>query len=153
MEEKNYQSSGLNYKQFTGTKTVLACPMSHAVAENCLGRKITLQEKYSGEGYLVEYPDGYTSWSPKDVFDAAYKCSETFIDRMEIELSELDDKISKLKSFIVNNVRFYQMRCDVRELLTQQLDTMQKYSTILATRIAFAKEELSSQNLCCKSNN
>lgn len=129
--------------------------MSHAVAENYLGRKITLQEKYSGEGYLVEYPDGYTSWSPKEVFDAAYKCSETFIDRMEIELSELDDKISNLKSFIVNSGRFYNMRFDVRELLTQQLDTMQKYSTILATRIAFAKEELlvRTLNQCCKSNN
>lgn len=142
MEENLNENVELNFIQFTGTKTVLACPMSHAVAENCLGRKITLQEKYSGEGYLVEYPDGYTSWSPKEVFDEAYKCSETFIDRMEIELSELDDKISNLKSFIVNNSRFYQMRYNVRELLTQQLDTMQKYSTILATRIAFAKEEL-----------
>jgi hypothetical protein len=24
------------------------------------------------EGYVVKYPDGYTSWSPKDVFEAAY---------------------------------------------------------------------------------
>jgi len=23
-------------------------------------------------GYAVKYPDGYTSWSPKDVFEAAY---------------------------------------------------------------------------------
>lgn len=25
------------------------------------------------EGYAVKYPDGYTSWSPRDVFEAAYK--------------------------------------------------------------------------------
>lgn len=25
------------------------------------------------EGYLVEYPDGYQSWSPKSVFDNAYR--------------------------------------------------------------------------------
>jgi hypothetical protein len=24
------------------------------------------------EGYAVKYPDGYTSWAPKDVFEAAY---------------------------------------------------------------------------------
>lgn len=24
------------------------------------------------EGYAVKYPDGYTSWSPKDVFESAY---------------------------------------------------------------------------------
>lgn len=148
MEEDNKE---VCYNQFTGTKTVLACPMYHTMAENCLGRKITLLEQYSGEGYLVEYPDGYTSWSPKEVFDAAYKRSETFIDRMEIELSELDDKISKLKSFIVNNNVFCDMRYDVRELLTQQLTTMQRYSVILATRIAFAKQEQylkKAQNVC-----
>lgn len=34
------------------------------------------QEKQSGElieqGYRVIYPDGYESWSPKDVFESAY---------------------------------------------------------------------------------
>lgn len=24
-------------------------------------------------GYAIKYPDGYTSWSPKDVFEAAYQ--------------------------------------------------------------------------------
>lgn len=27
----------------------------------------------SREGYVVRYPDGYTSWSPKDVFEQAYR--------------------------------------------------------------------------------
>lgn len=34
-------------------------------------------------GYLVEYEGGYQSWSPKDVFDAAYKLSETFLDETD----------------------------------------------------------------------
>jgi len=25
------------------------------------------------EGYSVTYPDGYVSWSPKDVFESAYR--------------------------------------------------------------------------------
>ena len=44
-------------KLFYGTKLVLAEP----------------QEKQGKEGYAVKYNDGYTSWSPKDVFDAAYQ--------------------------------------------------------------------------------
>lgn len=27
-------------------------------------------------GYAVKYPDGYESWSPKDVFEAAYRKTE-----------------------------------------------------------------------------
>jgi hypothetical protein len=30
------------------------------------------QEKDGKQGYAVRYPDGYTSWSPKGVFEAAY---------------------------------------------------------------------------------
>ena len=30
------------------------------------------QEKDGQPGYAVKYPDGYISWSPKDVFEAAY---------------------------------------------------------------------------------
>lgn len=30
------------------------------------------QEKDGKPGYGVRYPDGYTSWSPKDVFESAY---------------------------------------------------------------------------------
>jgi hypothetical protein len=30
------------------------------------------QEKDGKEGYAVKYPDGYVSWSPKEVFEASY---------------------------------------------------------------------------------
>ena len=30
------------------------------------------QEKDGQPGYAVKYPDGYTSWSPKETFEAAY---------------------------------------------------------------------------------
>lgn len=40
-------------------------------------KKITAweQEKDGKPGYAVKYADGYTSWSPKDVFEEAYKSS------------------------------------------------------------------------------
>ena len=34
------------------------------------------QEKDGKPGYAVKYPDGYISWSPKDVFEAAYRVAE-----------------------------------------------------------------------------
>lgn len=44
-------------------------------------KRITAWEEYGPlapgsemkEGYAVRYPDGYTSWSPKGVFEAAYQ--------------------------------------------------------------------------------
>jgi hypothetical protein len=30
----------------------------------------------TSDGYSVRYADGYTSWSPKDVFEAAYRVAE-----------------------------------------------------------------------------
>ena len=40
-------------------------------------------------GYLVEYEGGYQSWSPADVFEKAYKPSETRLDKLRIECDEL----------------------------------------------------------------
>lgn len=58
-------------KQYTGTKTVKAMPMTMTEAQKVLGRELkpaTVEE----DGYLVEYKDGYKSWSPKSVFEEAY---------------------------------------------------------------------------------
>ena len=58
-------------KKFIGTKVIMAEPMTLTEAQKVLGREIkpaTAEE----EGYLVEYKDGYKSWSPKSVFDEAY---------------------------------------------------------------------------------
>ena len=57
---------------YIGTKVVMAKPMTMTEAQKVLGRQIkpaTVEE----DGYLVEYKDGYMSWSPKSVFDDAYR--------------------------------------------------------------------------------
>lgn len=44
--------------------------------KNYIGAKIVKaepQEKDGQPGYKVKYPDGYVSWSPKDVFERAYR--------------------------------------------------------------------------------
>lgn len=56
--------------------------------KNYIGVKIVKadpQEKDGRPGYKVVYPDGYVSWSPKDVFEKAYRIlgCEDFINRKE----------------------------------------------------------------------
>lgn len=78
----------LEMTQYTGTKTIMACPMSLGEAEVELGRMIdtsAVENRESTEGYLVEYEDGYRSWSPKEVFEKSYRTSSTHLDRMMIE--------------------------------------------------------------------
>lgn len=44
--------------------------------KNYIGVKIVKagpQMKNGKPGYKVVYPDGYVSWSPKDVFEEAYR--------------------------------------------------------------------------------
>jgi hypothetical protein len=59
-------------KKFIGTKVIMAEPMTMTEAQKVLGREIkpaTAEE----DGYLVEYKNGYKSWSPKSVFEEAYQ--------------------------------------------------------------------------------
>ena len=57
---------------YIGTKVVMATPLTMTEAQKVLGRelKAATVDEY---GYLVEYKDGYKYWSPKSVFDEAYR--------------------------------------------------------------------------------
>lgn len=75
-----------NMKKYVGTKELKAIPMNKE--EYCQYRQweVPSNENPKEEGYLVEYLDGgkpnderhlgYISWSPKDVFEKAYKVIE-----------------------------------------------------------------------------
>ena len=91
-------------KQYTGTKTVKAVPMTYGEAhERGLIRENAYVEEYNdNKGYHVIYPDGYESWSPAEVFEDAYKLSETPLDRLNIEIADLKQKADKLGAFIFN---------------------------------------------------
>lgn len=58
---------------YIGTKIIKAEPMNLGNYNKHRGWTIPPDEDPSREGYLVEYPDGYKSWSPKEVFDVAYR--------------------------------------------------------------------------------
>lgn len=52
-------------KTYIGTKIVQAEP--------CEAKKDYGSHKAGDPGYKVVYPDGYESWSPKEVFEEAYR--------------------------------------------------------------------------------
>ena len=132
-------------KKFIGTKVIMAEPMTMAEAQKVLGREIkpaTVEE----DGYLVEYKDGYKSWSPKSVFEEAYKPSETFLDRLAVEQHELTEKVEKLRKFL--SVEDAQMKVGSFQFvrMTEQLEAMGKYLNILIRRIEGLKDEGSTCN-------
>ena len=88
-------------KKYIGTKQIEAESMTRGDAwGKHLLREKPSTENFDDEGYHVRYEDGYESWSPKDVFEKAYKVADTPLDRMYIEYNELMDKHNKLALFL-----------------------------------------------------
>lgn len=59
-------------KIYIGTKIVKATPMMRHQFEKYLERESSSDEEDIA-GYRVEYDDGYTSWSPKYIFERSYR--------------------------------------------------------------------------------
>lgn len=136
-------------KTYIGTKKVKAEPMSEMDA---FGKGYTRQNKdnhdWRKEGYHVQYAnaDGttYDSWSPKEVFEKAYHIADTYIDRMEIELNELGQRIVKATeaAYCYTVV----MNEDERNMLLEQLSCMRQYADMLRHRIRYAYHREQIQN-------
>lgn len=133
-------------KKYIGTKQIEAEPMTMGAAfiEGFLQRdKIPSEEEKNKAGYHVKYKDGYESWSPAEPFEEAYRCCDTFLDRLEIEQSELSDKLEKLRAFI-KSPKFVDIVKDEyqRTLLLRQESQMHEYLETLNERIKLLKNEL-----------
>lgn len=59
-------------KKYLGVKVIDAEPMCEGLFE-IRNKNCEWNGDRKREGYKVVYEDGYTSWSPKDVFEKAYK--------------------------------------------------------------------------------
>ena len=141
-------------KTYIGTKQVKAEPMNElAAVEKGYARKNEDNHEWR-EGYHVQYtnPDGstYDSWSPKSVFEQAYKCADSFLDRLQIEHDELKERYNKLDNFLesgkaekvceenVDTVK----ECGSRHawILSLQHTSMGMYLDHLETRIKLLKD-------------
>lgn len=120
-------------KKYIGTKVIMAEPMTIVEAQKVLGREIKPVTK-EADGYLVEYKDGYKSWSPKSVFDEAYKLAETFLDRMKLEFESEVDKFQKGDTFI-RSEKFNELPIIAKVLLYAQNKTQKMYCALVENRI------------------
>lgn len=113
------------------------------MTQSYIGTKQVLaweQEKDGQPGYAVKYPDGYVSWSPKNVFEEAYLPMGN-IDHLQAhqqrvigEHVQLKTKVDKLIAFI-NGDGFLKLAKDDQKLLAQQLLCMASYQAILGVRM------------------
>ena len=124
-------------KKYIGTKEVSATPAWQIDGTVYSKDDVIPRSMNRKDGYKVVYEDGYESWSPKDVFEKAYKPSDTVLDRLKIEWYELRERIEKLEDFIVQDfseakekVGHYQAA-----LLLIQRSYMINYLDVLETRI------------------
>lgn len=60
-------------KTYIGTKIINAKPMNRGEYNSYRGWEIPSDENPEDEGYLVKYDNSYESWSPKEVFEGAYR--------------------------------------------------------------------------------
>ncbi len=126
-------------KKYIGTKQVMAAPMTYGQAhkEGLIRENAYIKEYDERPGYLIEYADGYKSWSPADVFEAAYKVAETALDRVNIESAEIMKRSNKLGQFIFNqnDGKDYQaLPIGTRAMLIAQFHMMCSYANLLNLR-------------------
>jgi len=143
---------------YTGTKTLSASPMTRGEYNRYRGWTIPGDENPNDQGMLVEYPDSpspnhpwhlcHISWSPKDVFDRTYSLdtpaapapADSFIDRMKIEVDELQLKLTKLHTYInTASTTFAGLGVRDRALLVEQEQVMGHYLIILMQRLRAAE--------------
>jgi hypothetical protein len=87
-------------KKYLGVKIVSAEPMDSAsfeTKEKRSSRNVVdgLEREGTKEGYKVVYEDGYVSWSPKDVFEKAYRCIDNLTFGMAIEALKQGKKVAR----------------------------------------------------------
>ena len=82
-------------KQYIGTKIIQAEPAYRVDGKVFVKANIVPSGVRIEDGYKVIYPDGYESWSPKDVFEAAYRDTDGMNFGLAIEAAKMGKKIAR----------------------------------------------------------
>ena len=90
-------------KQYIGTKVIQAEPAFRVSAgdfKNVIHPKTyAVPEDRTGQtwedGYKVLYPDGYVSWSPKEVFEEAYRETNAMTFGLAIEAMKKGERVAR----------------------------------------------------------
>ena len=125
-------------KKYTCTFEVKAEPMTKEQAEKEAGKVFDEFDNPKHEGYLCYAPNG-TRFIDKEAFLMMFQCVDSFVDRMEAEYKELDERTDKLYSFIVSS-KIRNLDPTAIMLLKDQYDAMVKYRQVLHERIILSKK-------------
>ena len=82
-------------KQYIGTKIIQAGPMTRWAYNVFRGWQIPEDENPADDGYMVKYPDGYVSWSPKNVFEEAYRLTDGLTFGLAIEAAKKGHRVAR----------------------------------------------------------
>lgn len=135
-------------KKYIRTEVVEAEPMTEyeAISKGYSIGRFGYDSKWE-EGYhaveLTLYGEIYDHWVPKDVFEKAFKPSDTILDRLKIERHELRERIEKLEDFIGLNFSEAKEKAGSLQaaLLVCQRSYMVNYLDVLETRIALLEND------------
>lgn len=93
-------------RMYFGFKIVKGTPMTRLAYNELRCWTVPVNENPDDEGYLVEYLDGgkanvpgfegYVSWSPKEVFENAYKPSGSMTFGMALEAIKEDARVARV---------------------------------------------------------
>lgn len=92
-------------KQHIGVKLINAKPMTRLEYNQFRGWELPADENGADEGFLVEYIDGgkantqdyagYVSWSPKDVFERAYRPVDAMTFGLAVEALKAGKRVAR----------------------------------------------------------
>lgn len=145
-------------KKYVGVKLIEAKPMTRGDYNKYRGWTIPEDENPNDEGYLVKYSDNYVSWSPKGVFDEAYReyeanelpqtalgmISNDYKERFKAEYYQAKIRYDKLRNMLVKNeagTLGFEPSCPIT-VLDDQLYYMNEYLKSLEIRAEIEGIEL-----------
>lgn len=95
--------------------------------------------KASVGDYIIKGVKGEFYPCKPDIFEATYRCVDTPLDRMEMEIDGLVDKFHKLDVFMKSD-KFLSLPADIVGLLEIQYGAMMAYNHALQLRAAKMRE-------------
>ena len=122
-------------KKYLGVKLIEAEPMNKYEYHMNIKKEDCFED--NEDGYKVVYPDGYVSWSPKDVFEKAYmkvtpnpclksnvSVSQEMVENFikEVDVSTIGDKTTLVRVVLVNGFEIIESSaCVDKENYSQEI--------------------------------
>lgn len=127
------------FKKYRSYVDVRACEvtMGEAYAAELLHAGVEVSAEAEDRlGYAVLCEDGFRSWFPKDVFEARYRCVNTYVDRVRADKDVLDSQLGSAVWWLDSDLCKEVSSAAERALLELQVELMWQCSKVLDARLA-----------------